>query len=114
LYKNRVMAIVTTNPIVNGLSGMLGQTLVFKILRGKTIVASRPRPAKTQSEQQRQNRSKFRQAATWAKTMLHDPQQKTYYQQQAKKLKLPNAYTAAITDYMRKPQLKEISRRDVV
>lgn len=23
-----------------------------------------------------------------------------------------NAYTAAITDYMRKPQLKEISRRD--
>lgn len=106
------MALVTTNPIVNGLSGMLGKTIVFKSLRGKTIVASRPRPAKTQSEQQQQNRNKFRQAATWAKTILRDPQQKSYYQQQAKKLKLPNAYTAAITDYMRKPQLKEISRRD--
>lgn len=106
------MALVTTNPIVNGLSGMLGKTIVFKSLRGKTIVASRPRPAKTQSEQQHQNRNKSRQAAYWAKTILRDPQQKSYYQYRAKKLKLPNAYTAAITDYMRKPQLKEISRRD--
>lgn len=106
------MALVTTNPIVNGLSGMLGKTIVFKSLRGKTIVASRPRPAKTQSEQQQQNRNKFRQAAYWAKTILRDPQQKSYYQHRAKKLKLPNAYTAAITDYMRKPQLKEISRHN--
>jgi hypothetical protein len=106
------MAIVTNNFLVNGFSGMLGQTLVFKNLRGKTIVASRPRPAKTQSEQQRQNRSKFRQAATWAKTVLRDPQKKAYYTQKAKKLHLPNAYTAAITDYMRKPQLKAISRRE--
>jgi hypothetical protein len=105
------MAIVTNNPLVNGLSGMLGQTLVFKNLRGQTVVASRPRPAKTQSEQQRQNRSKFRQAATWAKTVLLDPQKKAYYQQKARKLQLPNAYTAAITDYMRKPQLKAIGRR---
>jgi hypothetical protein len=28
------MAIVTNNFLVNGLSGMLGQTLVFKTLRG--------------------------------------------------------------------------------
>lgn len=106
------MAIVTTNLLVNGLSGMLGQSLVFKNLHGKTIVTSRPRPPKTQSEQQRQNRSKFRQASAWAKTTLLDPQQKVYYLQKAKKLKLPNAYTAAIADYMRKPQLKEIGRRD--
>jgi hypothetical protein len=106
------MAIVTNNPLVNGLSGMLGQTLVFKNLRGKTIVAGRPRPAKTQSEQQRQNRSKFRQAAAWAKTVLRDPQKEAYYQQKARKLHLPNAYTAAITDYMRRPQLKAISRRE--
>lgn len=106
------MAIVTTNPLVSGLSGMLGRSLVFKNLGGKTIVASRPRPAKTESEQQRKNRSKFRLASAWAKTALLDPQKKSYYQQKAKKLKLPNAYTAAIADYMRKPQLKEICRCD--
>jgi hypothetical protein len=106
------MAIVTTNPLVNGLSGMLGRSLVFKNIRGRTIVGSRPRPPKTQSEQQRQNRSKFKQASAWAKIVLLDSQKKAYYQQKAKKLKLPNAYTAAIADYMRKPQLKEIGRRD--
>jgi hypothetical protein len=106
------MAIVTANPLVNGLSGMIGRSLVFKNVHGRTIVASSPRLAKTQSEQQRQNRGKFKQASAWAKTVLLDPQKKAYYQQKAKKLKLPNAYTAAIANYMRKPQLKEIGRRD--
>jgi hypothetical protein len=106
------MAIVTNNPLVNGFSGMLGQTLVFKSLRGQTIVTSKPRPTKTQSDQQRQNRSKFRQATMWAQATLRDPQKKAYYQQKAKKLHLPNAYTAAITDYMRRPQLKVIGRRE--
>jgi hypothetical protein len=41
----------------------------------------------------------------WAKEVLLDPQAKAYYQQKARKLKLPNAYTAAITDFMRKPKV---------
>ena len=81
---------------------MLGGTLVFKILRGKTIVTSRPRSPKTESEQQRKNRAKFKQGSIWAKTILLDEQKKAYYKQQAKKLGLPNAYTAALADYMRK------------
>ncbi len=80
------MAKVTSNLLVSGLSGMLGGTLVFKILRGKTIVASRPRPPKVESEQQRQNRNKFKDGALWAKTILLDAQTKAYYTEQAKKL----------------------------
>ncbi|MFM9836692.1 MAG: hypothetical protein ACKVOQ_00430, partial [Cyclobacteriaceae bacterium] len=94
--------------------GMLGQTLVFKNLCGRTIVASRPRPPKTQSEKQRQSRTKFRQASSWAKNVLLDQQKKTYYLQKAKKLKLPNAYTAAIADYMCRPSLKEIGKHDQI
>jgi hypothetical protein len=97
------MAFVNTNPLVNGLSGMLGNTLVFKNYYGKTIVASRPRSPKKQSESQKANRSKFRDATLWARAELRDPARKTYYQKKARQLKLPNAYTAAITDYMRKP-----------
>src|SRR5258708_15481563 len=106
------MAILTTNPIVNGFSGMLGKTLVFKTLRGKTILSSKPKPPKTQSAQQRANRSKFRDASCWAKiTLLSDPE-KSYYQKKAKKMKLPNAYTAAIADYMRSAKVEEISKHD--
>jgi hypothetical protein len=34
-----------------------------------------------------------------------DAERKAYYKLKAIKLGLPNAYTAALTDYMRKPQL---------
>jgi hypothetical protein len=101
------MATVSTNPLVNGLSGMLGRTIVFKNLHGKTIMASCPRPPTKQSEQQKINRTKFKQASFWAKGVLKDPLKKEYYQRKAKKLKLPNAYTAAITDYMRNPRLNQ-------
>ena len=103
------MAFVNTNPLVNGLSGMLGNTLVFKNYYGKTIVASRPRLPKKQSESQKANRSKFRDASLWARSELRNPARKTYYQQKAKQLKLPNAYTAAITDYMRNPTVTKVT-----
>ncbi len=106
------MATVATNPIVNGLSGMLGKTVVFKKWRNKTIVANYSPPAKQQSEAQRANRSKFREVANWAHTILNDPERKAYYQKKARKLGLPNAYTAAITDYMRKPQINQARKRE--
>ena len=105
------MAFVNTNPLVNGLSGMLGNTLVFKNYYGKTIVASRPRPPKKQSESQKANRSKFRDASRWARAELYYPERKAYYQQKAKQLNLPNAYTAAITDYMRKARVSTVKTK---
>lgn len=45
------------------------------------------------------------QASQWAQGVLLDPEKKAYYARRAKALKLPNAYTAALTDYMRKPRL---------
>jgi len=106
------MATVRTNPIINGLSGMLGQGIVFKNYNGRTYVTSKPSPPKKQSAEQKANRSRFKKAACWAKAILLDPEKKVYYQQKAKKLLLPNAYTAAIADYMRKPVLKESTHHD--
>jgi hypothetical protein len=108
------MATIRTNPLIEGLSGMLGQSIVFKNLRGKTIMTNRPSPPKKQSELQKANRSKFRQATYYAKAAMLDPDKKAYYQRKAKKLKLPNAYTAAITDYMRPVKLKETHRTNTV
>lgn len=99
------MAIVRDNILMEGLSGMFGRSIVFKNLRGKTIVALRPAAPSKQSEKQKANRSKFKDASHWAREVLQDAGNKEYYQKRAKKLNLPNAYTAAITDYMRKPRV---------
>jgi hypothetical protein len=87
--------------MIDGLSGKLGKSIVFKQVRGKTIVCSRPPKPQTQSAPQKETRDRFRKASEWAKSILLDPGQKAYYQKKARKLKLPNAYTAAIADYMR-------------
>lgn len=101
--KKRIMAIVTNNPVTSGFSGMLGNLIVFRQLRGKTIIAKRPAPARHQSTWQRENRTRFRDATVFAKTAMRDREKKVYYWEKARELKLPNAYTAAITDFMRKP-----------
>ena len=40
--------------------------------------------------------------------MLMVPEKKAYYTHKAKKLKLPNAYTAAICDFMPKGEIKKL------
>jgi len=103
------MAIVN-NIITKGFSGMLGESIVFKQIRGKTIACKRPSKPVTQSKQQKGTRDRFREASEWAKNILLDAEQKAYYKEKARRRKLPNAYTAAIADYMRKPKIKEIER----
>jgi hypothetical protein len=102
------MAIVRNNSVTQGFSGMLGNLIVFRQCGEKTIVASRPRPVRKQSALQQENRRRFRDAALFAKFAMRDPQQKAYYWEKARKLRLPNAYTAAITDYMRKPAVSKV------
>lgn len=110
------MATVRTNDLIDGLSGKLGNALVFRTMRGKTHVslpACKP-DKKKESSAQRNTRSTFKEAAEWAQTILLDPEKKTYYKQRAKALKLPNAYTAAITDYMRKAKVAKSQHSNTI
>lgn len=103
------MAILKNNMLVKGFSGKVGDMIVFRNLRGKTILSNKAKPPKKQSDLQKANRSKFREASCYAKRILRtDPEKKIYYQKMAKKLKLPNAYTAAIADYMRSVKVEEL------
>jgi hypothetical protein len=104
------MAVVRMNDLVEGLSGKVGK-IIFRTYRGKTYASSRPRKHKKQSEQQRSNREKFKLATQYAKSMMNDADMKAYYKRIAKKLALPNAYTAAITEYMRKPQITDVDAK---
>lgn len=110
------MATVTPNALIDGFRGKFGNSLVFKTIRGKTFLSPSARKPnkKKETEAQRSTRVTFKQAAQWAKSTLLDPQKKAYYRQRAKALKLPNAYTAALTDYMRKPTVVKLQNRDTI
>jgi hypothetical protein len=100
------MAIVQTNYLVQGIRGKIGNGLILRTIRGKVVASSKPQKTAPQSTLQKENRHRFRLATAYAKAMMLDPEKKSFYQHKAKKLKLPNAYTAAITDYMRKPSIE--------
>jgi hypothetical protein len=101
------MAVVGMNDLTEGLSGKVGK-IIFRTYLGKTYASSRPRKHKKQSEQQRSNREKFQLATQYAKRVMADADMKAYYKSIALQLALPNAYTAAITDYLRKPKISEV------
>jgi hypothetical protein len=103
------MAVSKNNPITHGASGMIGGTVVFRTWNGKTFMYNRPRKPTKQSEIQKENRLKFKMAASYAKRMMNDPVKKEEYKQLAQKMNLPNAYTAAITEYMRNPEIREVN-----
>lgn len=103
------MATIRNNILVENLRGMIGNQLVFRQLRGKTVVSASPGSPRKESEQQRDNRRRFRYATAYAKYMMQNPEMKAYYWHKARELNLPNAYTAAITDYMRKPVISKVS-----
>jgi|GEM_PF-5661974 hypothetical protein len=102
------MAIVANNDLTKGLRGRVGKWMVFRIVRGKTIASHAPRKPdpRKQSAAQRLTRSTFREASAWAVRILLDPVKKQYYADLAKADALPNAYTAAVREYMREVAVK--------
>ena len=99
-YKTKVMAIIKNNDLIEGISGKYGAH-VFKQVRGKSVVCPHSVRLSKESVVQKENRIRFREASQWAKSILQESDHKAYYQMKARKLKLPNAYTAAIAEYMR-------------
>lgn len=104
---------VSNNPLLIGARGALGRTVVCKQVRGKTVMANMPKkpdPSK-ETEAQRQTRHTFKNAAAYAKASMGDAALKAYYVRKAHQLKLPNAYTAALTDYLRQGKIEAVNRR---
>jgi hypothetical protein len=102
------MARSVDNIFTQGISGMIAGQMIFKRWNGKTYVCKSPKKPSRQSRLQQENRTKFRRATAFAKMMMKDPAKKAEYKEIAEKLMLPNAYTAAVTDYMRKPEILDV------
>jgi hypothetical protein len=103
------MAESKNNIVTHGLSGMLGDMLVFRNFGGKTIVATKPKASTNPpSEAQKLQRARFQQATLYGKGALADEALKAGYEAAA-----PDgvtAYNIAVADFMHAPN---ISRVDV-
>jgi len=96
------MAIVSENSIGSGFRGKIGG-LVFRNVGGKTIVSAQPSadPKRKISARQQQARARFSEAVAFARLATRNPQQKLFYAGEARRMGLSNAYTAALTLYLR-------------
>ena len=75
------MAKQSNNVVTHGLSGKVGDLLVFRQVDGKTVVANAPRKSKKVSESQLQHRKKFQLAVIYAQV----PENQEMYKEKATK-----------------------------
>jgi len=85
-------------------SGTIGK-LVYRKVRGRTIVAVKPDPDRPLSQAEVAHRQDFAQAATWAKAAMQDDELRPFYEALGKQRDIP-ARAAAISDYLKRPTLE--------
>ena len=99
------MAQSKNNIVTHGLSGKVGDILVFSQRNGKTIVSKAPKKRTGEdSEKQKQQQAKFQQAVLYGKSVLADPTQKELYETAGKK-----AYNVAVADLLNAPKIETIN-----
>ena len=84
--------------------------LLLRNINGKTVVSAYEAKTKRKkvSALQQRTRSTFAEASQYAKTVTRNPAKYEHYKKLAKKLGVSSAYTAAITDFMRKPKKEAV------
>ena len=87
------------NSLLEGLRGTLGD-LVFRTWGGKTFVYLKPQKPIRQTAAQKATRQRFSQASQQATALLTNEATREHYEREAFRLKLPNAYTAALREQM--------------
>ena len=97
------MAKSQNDVVTHGLSGKIGDLLVFSQRGGKTIVSNAPRKSNKVSEAQKQQRKKFQQAVLYATGAQSLPEYETAA---AKKGKTP--YIVAVADFLNAPDIERV------
>lgn len=102
------MGKVKENLLTKGFSGGIGEEIVFRQYRNRTIFSKRPKKSSTVTPDQQEARSHFQQAVYYAKTVLLNPTIREDYKTRAKEAGLPSAYVAAVTDFLKDLKLAGI------
>jgi len=101
------MAKVGNNIVVTGLSGKLGDLIVFRNRGGTTVVAQAPQKKERElSEAQEQHQLRFQEAILYGKASIADPEKKAAYKASAEEGQ--SAYNIAVADFLNAPHIEEI------
>lgn len=103
------MTRIKNNPILKGISGILGDTVVYREVRGKMHIA---KPPKTKDVKGPQTKfvKRFKRAVKYAKSKMKDPTLKAMYQEGVGGKKF-TPYLVALSDYLTKPTIEEVRTR---
>jgi hypothetical protein len=101
------MAKSKNNIVTHGLSGKLGELLVFRQVRGETIVSQMPATSTKVSAKQETARKNFQQATLYGSNAIKDPVTSELYSAVAKKKGL-SAYNVAVADFFHAPDIETV------
>lgn len=105
------MTKVIDNIVTEGFSGKMGRQLVFKNVKGQTIVArqAKRKQKRKKTEAQLGLEMRFRKAVLYAKSVLAEEAIKAEYAEKAKNSpKQLSAYNVAMADYLNAPEISII------
>lgn len=104
------MAKSKNNVVTHGLSGKIGDMLVFSQRNGQTIVGKVPKERTApDSAKQAAHKKKFQEAVLYAKSIMGDAALKKQYEEEAKQSEHgANAYNVALADFLQAPEIEEI------
>ena len=98
------MAFIKANDLIFGISGSMGNKIVFRTVKGVTIATRKPAPTNVPATaRQVTHRETFKRATTYAKKKMLDPIAKKEYTQMAGDKPFHNAFSEAVRDYMVPP-----------
>ncbi|MGC3945952.1 MAG: hypothetical protein QM762_15765 [Chryseolinea sp.] len=101
------MSKAENNPALNKQRGMFGGTMVFRQVNGETIISARPKKRDKPTEHQLKTKGRFLKAVEYARSQMAIPENKALYQKAINR-KIPNAYTAALKDFLNAPVVAQI------
>ena len=101
------MATQKNNVVTYGLSGKVGDLLVFRQRDGQTVVSKVPQQSGKVSDKQKAQRRRFQEAVFYAKGAMETPELAELYATGAKKGKKP--YTVAVADFLNAPDIHEVN-----
>jgi hypothetical protein len=104
------MSIVNENPLLQGASGKFANVVVYRRVRGKVVMAKKPKPQSpsTVTEKQLGIRKSFKKAAGYAKRQIAKPEVKRLYAEGLTPRK-HNAYLVAVCDYLKVPEIVAVN-----
>lgn len=102
------MAKSENNVLTHGLSGKIGDLLVFRNVNGKTIVSKAPaKSSKAPSEKQMEHRENFQEAVIYGNSVRLTPELKALYESSLQEGQ--TLYRVALADFMKAPKIKEVN-----